>query len=410
MPPPQGPMAIPPAAFAALSSLRAAFGDVLPEGTEFGIGVKRTAGAFLDQLALTVFVPEKLPAEQVPLAQLIPPTWEAQGLEFRTDVVQSNPKPIGLVNDTSFHPTLHGGIEIGSREQVDSVLVRDHEGTLGCMVQRRSDGSRLLLTANHVAPGVGTTVFQPRQDRPQASVIGTVVRAVPHLAAPFHDCSLIEPNGTRGLDSAVKEVGPVRGSAPVVEPFSVAKKRGRSTGLTSGVVAAVVPAANSFTINRIVLATFPFGGLFCFHGDSGAVVLNGRDEVIGLLVQMDEEVLDAAGQPIASVGVAKPIRTILDALEVEVAVSPPVVNQVQPDTAVGALAHGGVVQLDGWGFDPGSRVTFGGVPALGVAFASPRDLLVTPPVQFLFGQAVDVIVTNGLGAQSSPNPAARFTY
>jgi len=403
-------MAIPPVAFAALDSLRAAFGDVLPEVTEFGIGVKRTAGAFLDQLALIVFVPEKLPADQVPPAQLIPPTWDAQGQQFRTDVVQSKPKPIALVNDTSFHATLHGGIEVGSLEQINPVLVRDHEGTLGCVVQRRSDGSRLLLTANHVAPtGVGTAVFQPKPNRPQASVIGKVVRAVPHLSPPFHDCSLIEPNGTRGLDSTVMEIGPVQGSAPA-ELFSVAKKRGRATGLTSGVVAAVVPAANTFTINRIVLATFPFGGLFCFHGDSGAVVLNARDEVIGLLVQMDEEVRDASGQPIASVGVAKPIQTVLDALEVEVAVSPPVVNQVQPNTAVGALALGGQVQLDGWGFDPGSRVTFGGVPALSVTFASPRDLVVTPPVQFLFGQAVDVIVTNGLGAQSTPSPAARFTY
>jgi hypothetical protein len=44
------------------------------------------------------------------------------------------------------------------------------------------------------------------------------------------------------------------------------------------------------------------------------------------------------------------------------------------------LAVGGQVQLAGWGFDRGSRVAFGGVPALSVTFVSPRDLFVTPPV------------------------------
>jgi hypothetical protein len=126
-----------------------------PGADGVGIGVKRTAGEFLDHIALTVFVPEKLPADEVPPDRRIPPTWDAQGIEFRTDVVQSKPTPIALVNDTSFHPTLQGGIEIGSREQVDAVAVRDHEGSpprvawpggLPCPWNRRTVDTRGMPT------------------------------------------------------------------------------------------------------------------------------------------------------------------------------------------------------------------------------------------------------------------------
>ncbi|MDQ3779426.1 MAG: S1 family peptidase [Chloroflexota bacterium] len=414
MPPPKGPMDIPPTAIAALASLRSRFEYLLPPGTEFGIGVKQTGGEFLDQLALTVFLPEKLPIDQIVPEQVIPPVWNEKGVEFVTDVVQSNPKPIALVNDSSFYSSLVGGIEIGCVEQIDAGTFQPHQGSIGCVVQRRSDGRRQLLTVNHVAPLLHYDGSQVEISQPAPRIVGGNIVHTPVIGKVVKsdlgwDCSVIELNGARGNPLPnVKEIGPVRGSASF-QLWGVAKKRGRTTGLTAGVVTAVIPDA-AFGITRIRAATFPFGGIYCDRGDSGSVVLNGTNEVIGLLAEMDGDTYDAAGQMVSSEGVAKPIQAVLDALEVEIAVTPPVVTLVQPDTAVGVLANGGWTQLDGWGFDAGSHVTFGGVAALSVTPASPRRLIVTPPVQFLPGVATDVIVTNGLGEQSLMNPSARFTY
>lgn len=404
MPPPPTPIDIPPTAFAALALLRQSFENVLPPGTDFGVGVKQVAGEFQDQLALVVFVTKKLPPNALPPEQVIPTVWTdpGTGTQFVTDVVQSNPVRIDLINDSSFHAGLVGGIEIGWEEPLGGPLVTVHRGTLGCIVQRRSDGGRQLLTANHVAP-LNIEVSQPAPGGSQSSAIGTVTKADLQV-----DCSAVELNGTRGAPLAtIQDLGPVFGSASA-ELFGVAKKRGRTTGVTTGVVVAIVVDA-SMVVKELRLDTFPFGGLYCWFGDSGSAVLNGDNEVIALLLAMDQTTVDDNGNPTASVGLAAPIQAVIDALDVEVAVSPPMITAVQPNTAADVLANGGITQLDGLGFDAGSTVTFGGTAALSVVPASPLRLIVTPP-PFIPGSTVDVIVTNGLGQQSSPTPTARFTY
>lgn len=401
--PPQGPIDVPPEAIAALASLREAFAPLLPPETQFGIGIKQTGGEYLDQLALTVFVPEKIPLEEIPVEQIIPPLWVVNGLEFVTDVVQSNPTPIAIVNDTGFYSPLLGGIEIGWDQPMGVGLVTTHIGTLGCLVQRRSNGERLGLTANHVAP-LSVDVSQPAPGHFQSAVIGSVVKA--HAT---WDCSAIEFNGTRGTPlPRVQEIGPVRGEG-VAQLWGAARKRGRTTGLTSGLVVAFT-LDSSLAIERLRLDTFPFGDLYCFHGDSGSAILDGNDDVIGLLLEMDNLTVDANGQPVSSIGLAAPIRPVVDVLDVEIAIAPPVVSQVQPNTAFGVLGTGGQTQIDGLGFDAGSTVTFGGVPALSVIPASPRRLIVTPPVQFAPGVTMDVLVSNQFGEQSLPSPNAQFTY
>jgi hypothetical protein len=186
------------------------------------------------------------------------------------------------------------------------------------------------------------------------------------------------------------------------------KKRGRTTGLTFGVLVAVVLDNAQYNVIRLVIAG-EVDALFCWEGDSGSAVLNVENEVIGLLYAMDLEQVDANGNPTAAHGSARPIDTVRDALDIEIAVSPPVITQISPNTAAGVLANGGWTQIDGWGFDASSTVTFGGVDAITVTFASPRRLIVVPPVLAISAQ-VDVLVTNSLGEQSLPSPGAVFTY
>jgi hypothetical protein len=71
--------------------------------------------------------------------------------------------------------------------------------------------------------------------QPQSAVIGTVVTADAVL-----DCSAISPNGARGNPAAsFQGIGPVRGST-TFQLWGADITRGRATGLTSGLVKAVV--------------------------------------------------------------------------------------------------------------------------------------------------------------------------
>ncbi|GAA1970158.1 hypothetical protein [Microbacterium deminutum] len=394
---PEQRLEIPPQALSALATLRAAVQNSVPPGTEFGIGAKQSAGEFLGELALIVYVPEKLPENALRPEQMIPPTITEQGVEFLTDVVQSTRTPIALLNDTKVALQLSGGIDIGFFDPAKGAVVH---GTAGCVVQRRSDGGRQLLTAAHVAP-IGTVMSQPAPGASQSAPVGTIVNAD---TSPTLDCSVIELNGLRSTLAEIVEIGSNRGAADFAL-FASATKRGRTTGLTAGLVVAVMPDAN-----RIVLATFPFGGLYCHQGDSGSVVLDGNGEVIGLLVEEGDLQTDAGGNPVSSVGLAVPIRAVLDALQIEIAVSPPIITSIDPNAAGGLLASGGVTQIDGAGFDAASQVMFGGVPAVTVIPASPLRLLVTPPTQFAPGAVTDVIVTNAIGEQSLPSVIAQFTF
>jgi hypothetical protein len=252
VPEPPVPSPIPGEAFEALALLQAAFAAVLPPDVRFGVGLKTTGGEFTDELALLVFVPDKLPLEQLPPEQRIPDTWTMPAGSFRTDVVESRPTPI---TDTSPYTPLRGGCEIGWNEpQGGGGLVTTHHGTLGCVTQRRSDGRRQLLTARHVVP-LGVHVSQPAPGTLGSSVVGEAIKGDAQW-----DCSAIEDNGGRGVPMAtVEEIGAFNGSADVVEQlWQAVSKRGRTTRLTTGVVVGVEASAG--VVTRILTATFPFRG------------------------------------------------------------------------------------------------------------------------------------------------------
>jgi hypothetical protein len=396
---PGEPFPIPPDAYGALESLSDAYARVLPADVAFGVGLKRIGDTYVDELALIVYVPDKRPPTELPREVLIPPTWEG----YATDVVESHPEPLALLNDTSFFQAPRGGASIGWEDPFQV-----HIGTLGCVAQRRGDGARRLLTANHVTPAPGLEMFQPHPGAAQSARVGTV-----ELQGTDWDCAILEPDPGRGTpDCSVLDIGALPGSStapPGDHVWSAVRKRGRATGLTSGVVVAHVHPGQ-VGIEHLRVDTFPFGGLFLWHGDSGSVLVDANDEVIGLLVQGDEmKPSRTSTNPTAAVGLALPIAPVLDELSIEIGVDPPVLSGISPDTALGVLANGGKAMITGRGFDSATTVTFNGVDALSVIPASPHLLVVIPPVLGILG-TVPVAVTNAFGEQSTPGPQAMFTY
>jgi hypothetical protein len=400
---PTDPIDIPEDAVAALASLAELLQPAIPQELQFGVGFKQVGGELTDAIALVVFVPVKLPLDDIPPAQLVPEEFAG----FPTDVVEFQPvliddptcRALAIPPDITAHDPLVGGIQI-SHLVTDGILQRVESGTLGAIVRRRSDGERLLLTCQHVAPTPGDPVQQPAFGNPGSTDIGLI-----GVGDVLRDCALIEPDGTRGIEASIKDVGPVRGTAEL-RLFEPVKKRGAVTGLSSGrVVHAIIDPATLRFASFTVAVVPP--GIFCWCGDSGSVVLNTTDRVLGLLFSMFVTQTDDQGVPIANIGLAKAIRAVQDVLDADIAVVPQVTS-VTPNNAFDLVSTFGQVTIDGAGFDAASEVTFDDVPAIVSTFISPDQMVATP--QPSFPRFVDVHVSNQFGEVSVGSAGSGFTF
>lgn len=210
----------------------------LPGVTGIAIAYKYVAGIKTDELSIRVFVQTK---QEVPASERVPP--EINGVP--TDVVErrmvpfagpaSAPLLLGT-SDLSRYDPLVGGISIGPcRENI--------AGTLGMIVLDDATDQPMILSNFHVLAFdnqnmVGDNVVQP--GRPdggncpqdvvgllQRSVLGPVAdAAVATLSNRDHRCTI------QGI-GAVTEVG----EEPSLD--MPVRKRGRTTGLTSGFVDAI---------------------------------------------------------------------------------------------------------------------------------------------------------------------------
>lgn len=382
----------PEGAFEALDSLKGRLGTSA-RAYRFGVGLKRSGGNVLDEVSLIVYVPKKLPLSELPAEAHIPPEHQ----QFRTDVVEARFIPIA---DPAFYDPLRGGIEISPSGIAIPHGLRVERGTLGCVVRRRSDGARLLLTCAHVAShddedgndlqdAVGQNIFQPSDGESTATIIGSCVTADFDL-----DAALIAPNATRSFRSMIQEIGPLAGSG-TVNFFDPVRKRGRTTGLTSGIVLAFLPDSSGIP-RTIEFGGFPPGQIVN-QGDSGAAVVNSRQEVVGLLKQMTDNT--------GTNGLATLIAPIQDKFKVDI-VAMPSIASIAPNSAV--ITALGTVVITGFGFDTPAQVSFGGTPAAVVSQTSTKLEVFPPPM--LVATTVNVTVTNQWGESSEPGPAAQFQY
>ena len=394
--PPERPITVRPYAFAAASALRKELDAVAPGKYTVGVGLKQSGGEFSDQVALFVYVSEKRPAREVPEAELVPPEFGG----YVTDVVEHRPT---LASDEAPYDPLRGGIQI-SRE--NTPVISGPRGTLGAIVRSRQDGRQLLLTCAHVVESRNLRIYQPQQGLPGATVVGTALDLRDEGSPVIVDCAVIEPNSTRGIQKTVEGIGPVKGVSTALPPLGeVVKKRGARTLLTEGFVARYVPGAGGAVVSALEISgAVPLVSLFAGKGDSGSVLLNTSDQVIGLLYGIPNEDL---GTGLSSRGFAMPILRVQDSLQVDVAVAPGVLS-ITPTSAVETIETLGRVVIEGWGFDESPQVFFDQVPAA-VWSATPTRLAVQVPFHFP-GTVVDVSVGNAFGDFSEANPQSKFIY
>jgi hypothetical protein len=135
------------------------------------------------------------------------------------------------------------------------------------------------------------------------------------------DCAVATIAEGQASEAGIADLGPVAGTS-TISLWQQVIKRGARTDVTSGLVVSVVPDLTQGTIIGMIIDTFPFGGVFCWSGDSGSVILNTSNEVVGLLFAMNDNQTDANGAPVSARGVASTIDPVLDALLIDIDVLP----------------------------------------------------------------------------------------
>lgn len=263
------------------------------------------------QKGIVVSVERKLPESRLRPEHVIPKYIEG----VPTSVVETG-KLWAL--RTSRHRPAPGGVSIG---HVDITA-----GTLGCLVEK--DGQAYILSNNHVLANsndaeLGDAILQPgphdggtMDDRiaelydfvpvqfaldVDCPVSGAVTRGlnavarvlgsrVRFLAARVSedtnlvDAAIAKPMRDEDVTAEVLEIGQLTGSASGELGMGIAKS-GRTTGLTAGEITQVdVTCQVQYGLGQIAIFEDQLmAGPMSEGGDSGSVVVNGSNQVVGLL-------------------------------------------------------------------------------------------------------------------------------
>jgi len=273
-----------------------------------GVGKKTVRGKETDESAVIVFVERKLPESQLRKKDIVPKTVD----EVKTDVVET-----GKLKALSAGPPAEKSRTDRWRPAPGGVSLAHYKvtaGTLGGIVRRGED--RFVLSNNHVLANEndarpGDSILQPAPadrggpkddiaklerfieiqfDPPDSAsflqrlTIRLGIRpAILEGVENFVDAAIARPLRDELVDDSILGLGRPSGMGEVGAGESV-KKSGRTTGLTQGRVLAT-EATVQVHYGRLT-ATFAdqvVAGPMSRGGDSGSLVLNRRNEVVGLL-------------------------------------------------------------------------------------------------------------------------------
>ncbi len=288
------------------------------------IGEKYTAGRPTGRAAIVVYVcakgpqhPRQIPAE----VGGVPTDVVAESIVLhRARITRaSDEQPVVAER----HPVLRGGISIGPARsfrvvppEVEKAGEYVIAGTLGAFVITRTEPGKVLgLTTFHVGCvddswAVGDEFVHPSRvdgGLPGADQVAVLDRAA--LAGSVSAAGL--RMGSRPFRAEILDIGAITGTAKATIGSTV-RKRGRTTELTYGVIASTDATLRLDFGDGIGVRTLRdqirvhSSERFGDHGDSGAVLVDADNRVVGLYV---------AGS--GSTGFANPIEPVLRQLDVE---------------------------------------------------------------------------------------------
>ncbi len=286
-----------------------------PNVVAVGIGYKTVGGQKTDRLGIICSVETKIPADRLGPGEMIPSRINGTP----TDVI-----PTGIINTLDlptgrFRP-VPGGVSGGH--------FRITTGTLGCRVKKGDifmilSNNHVIANSNHASPG--DPVLQPgphdggRVSTDQIAVLDSFVPIkfetqksssviARSLASLFNffarltgspnrlyskktvtaenlvDCALAEPAEPGLLLNEIHGIGKIAGIQEGTLGMEI-KKSGRTTGLTTGMIDQTdVTVRVHFGSGKTALFTDQLmAGAMSQGGDSGSVVLDGENNIVGLL-------------------------------------------------------------------------------------------------------------------------------
>ncbi len=257
-----------------------------PNVVGVGIGHKTVRGQLTGEVAVKVYVKQKLHPLLVKDEEIIPD--EIDGVS--TDIEEAGEfsiwRPIPPIYQRKVRPAM-GGLSIGHYAIT--------AGTLGCVV--RSEGADYILSNNHVLAnenrGVeGDPILQPgrfdggKTEKDVLARLDTYVALDPE-GANVVDCAIALPFVAQDVSPDILNIGRLRGSRDAALEEKV-QKSGRTTRVTNGTVTDVnatikVGYATGSYIFQDQMIIRGERGSFSSGGDSGAVVEAYDNAAVGLL-------------------------------------------------------------------------------------------------------------------------------
>ncbi len=274
----------------------------IPGVKTLAVGLKITEGKMTEDIVLRVGVAEKRPMSELSLKEVIPS--EIDGIATDVFVVT----PTETTADTNRYRALVGGIQIGNG--TGSV------GTLGCFARRNVENDVVMLGNQHVMfAGKSVTATDIEIAQPGFSCCcccrsGKVGDVVGGVIGGTIDAAIATIVGDVSTLQEVTEIGGIAGTDAAVVGDAV-KKRGRTSGLTSGTVSMLNFATNNDQGQNFTDQIFinPDAGFTDFQvgGDSGAALLDEDNNVVGLMWGKN-----------GNAGVASPIADVESQLNITV--------------------------------------------------------------------------------------------
>lgn len=294
--------------------------------TGVDVGYKYKDGKRTDEITIRVHVAKK--KKGMAAKDMIPA--EINGV--KTDVIEMNAELFTVSKqvvdadsqiDATKYTTLLGGVSIGPERVIGGYVFT---GTLGAIVKDNVTNNPMLLSNFHVMCvdsgwHAGDQMDQPSRVDGGVAVtdrVGVLHRAV--LSSRV-DGAISTLSG-RPYKCEIQGIGKVKGTAGAVLGSAV-RKRGRTTEFTEGFVDAISVTVNidygptigvKTLSNQIgIRPNTPTYAHFSKKGDSGSVVVDANNKVIGLLF---------AGNSSTGYTFINPISDVLSELNVSMCVAP----------------------------------------------------------------------------------------
>ncbi len=292
-----------------------------------GVGMVVTKGELQRELCLKVTVVKKESLSSLKKKNRIPKTI----FGFRTDVIQV-PNVVALEDEKQYRPLI-GGIQIMNSLKPNSF------GTLGCFAKRNIDNKIVALSNWHVMISDPNAINNEKigqsyyTDCCTCCSCGEIGEVIAGQLDSNMDAAIALLNGQDGdlipdvrYLNEIHSIGIVTGSDPVYLPGETVFKRGRTTELTIGQLTNDTATFSLTYDTRVVnfvgqltiFPTIPDNYHMSLRGDSGSVLVNELNKVIGLNFASDKPSAKIPGPTEILKGYSSPIAPVLAALDITI--------------------------------------------------------------------------------------------